>query len=49
MMTAGKFQSTLPVGEATTLKLVDSAYHGISIHASRGGSDLQLSVKKIKL
>ena len=33
------FQSTLPVGEATEIIWVIKNYAGISIHASRGGSD----------
>ena len=34
------FQSTLPVGEATKTELIMTANLRISIHASRGGSDL---------
>ena len=34
-----RFQSTLPVGEATPLESAEEAYFTISIHASRGGSD----------
>ena len=33
------FQSTLPVGEATASIIGNGVYDGISIHASRGGSD----------
>ena len=33
------FQSTLPVGGATTYGLVDAVVGAISIHAPRGGSD----------
>ena len=36
------FQSTLPVGEATLEALIGQPYTKISIHASRGGSDLFL-------
>ena len=36
-----KFQSTLPVGEATTRILCNVDLIGISIHASRGGSDFR--------
>ena len=35
-----RFQSTLPAGEATSLLLSVSANFSISIHASRGGSDV---------
>ena len=35
------FQSTLPVGGATVLLVVLVVIQGISIHAPRGGSDLQ--------
>ena len=35
-----KFQSTLPVGEATKALPYDRVAEVISIHASRGGSDL---------
>ena len=34
-----RFQSTLPAGEATILKLCQHCTDRISIHASRGGSD----------
>ena len=34
-----KFQSTLPVGEATNLQTTSRLPQAISIHASRGGSD----------
>ena len=33
------FQSTLPVGGATTFFFAGYVYHSISIHAPRGGSD----------
>ena len=36
----GRFQSTLPVGEATLLLRGLDLLFGISIHASRGGSDI---------
>ena len=38
---AKKFQSTLPVGEATYSAYMAQRNVGISIHASRGGSDLR--------
>ncbi len=39
-----KFQSTLPAGEATSREIIRIGKLAISIHASRGGSDL----KKLK-
>ena len=39
LKTSRKFQSTLPVGEATHTLRVREGPIGISIHASRGGSD----------
>ena len=38
----GLFQSTLPVGEATVIVRDDRGYPMISIHASRGGSDIDI-------
>ena len=40
----GQFQSTLPAGEATSRPLQGPLLTGISIHASRGGSDLKGAV-----
>ena len=36
-----RFQSTLPVGEATAAVSIASTFFSISIHASRGGSDVR--------
>ncbi len=40
-MLSNIFQSTLPAGEATSDSRVRPCEHQISIHASRGGSDLR--------
>ena len=40
-----KFQSTLPVKGATTLRLFGCWYQNISIHAPREGSDSYVSEK----
>ena len=43
------FQSTLPVGEATPFDTRDSLFVKISIHASRGGSDLVIFIHRCKI
>ena len=44
---SSKFQSTLPAGEATTHCTYSHGASKISIHASRGGSDLRDSIFSI--
>ncbi len=44
-----RFQSTLPVGEATDSHFIGNFVDSISIHASRGGSDRSILLEQNKI